>query len=182
VIPNFGNLITGMSELMMVIRKISTVWRRKITEPLKGVLTQGLSSQKLALSFAFGITLGIFPVLGVTTILSTLAALIFKLNLAVIQLANYMVYPLQILLLVPYYHLGDLFFNAQQSIEFKILSIILPGSTHKEIITMLLESTLYAIGAWFLVSPLTLALLYAGLKPVLVRLDIASSRLIFIRR
>ena len=47
---------------------------------------------------------------------------------------------------------------------------------------MLLESTLYAFGAWIIVSPLTLAPLYAGLKPLWVKLDFASSRLKFIRR
>jgi hypothetical protein len=145
-------------------------------------LTQGLSCKKLALSLAFGLTLGTFPVLGVTTILCTLAALILKLNLPVIQFANYLAYPLQIILLVPYYHLGELLFNAQQIIDFDTLRNVLTGSTYKEMIIMLLDSTLYAVGAWLLISPLTLALLYTGLNPVLVRLDYASSRFKLFRR
>lgn len=147
-----------------------------------GFLTQGLSNQKLALSLAFGITLGTFPLLGVTTILCTLAALILKLNLPVIQFANYLVYPLQILLLVPYYHLGNLLFDAQQNIEFNTLRNMLTGSTLKEMITMLVESTLYAVGAWLLISPLAMVLLYTGLKPALVRLNFSSSRLKYYRR
>ncbi len=147
-----------------------------------GFLTQGLSSQKLALSLAFGITLGTFPLLGVTTILCTLAALILKLNLPVIQFANYLVYPLQILLLVPYYHLGNLLFDVQQNIDFNTLRNMLTGSTLKEMITMLVESTLYAVGAWLLISPLAMVLLYTGLKPALIRLNFSSSRLKFYRR
>lgn len=161
---------------------MQTFWARKISEPLWGFLTQGLSSQKLALSLAFGITLGTFPLLGVTTILCTLAALILKLNLPVIHFANYLVYPLQILLLVPYYHLGNLLFDAQQTIDLNTLRNMLTGSTIKEMMTMLLDSTLYAVGAWLLVSPLAMALLYTGLKPAVVRLNFSSSRLKLYRR
>jgi hypothetical protein len=100
----------------------------------------------------------------------------------VVQFVNYFVYPLQIMLLVPYYRLGNLFFNAQQGMRLDTLKDMLTGITHKEAITMLLDSTLNAIGAWLLISPLVLALLYAGLKPVLVRLNSSSSRLRFLRR
>jgi hypothetical protein len=163
-------------------KTMTAFWGRKVVKPLQGFLTQGLSCKKLALSLAFGVTLGTFPMLGVTTVLCTLTELILKLNLPVIQFANYLVYPLQILLLVPYYHLGDLIFNAQQNIDFGTLKDILIGNTNKEMITMLLESTLYAAGAWLLISPLTLALLYTGIKPALIRLNSASTKLKFFRR
>jgi len=84
-----------------------------------------LSSQILALNFAVGLTLGTFPVLGVTTALCTLTALVHKLNPAVIQFANDLVYPLQRLVLVPYYQLGDRIFNTQQAINFKTLRLML---------------------------------------------------------
>jgi uncharacterized protein (DUF2062 family) len=158
------------------------LWIRKIIEPLQDFLTQGLGCEKLSLSIALGIILGTFPVLGMTTILCMLAALTLRLNLPVIQFANYFVYPLQILLLVPYYRLGSLVFNARQKIDFDTLRHVLTAGTYKEMITMLLDSTLNAIGAWLLISPLVLALLYAGLKPVLVRLNSRSSRLRFLRR
>jgi len=157
-------------------------WRRKVITPLQDFLMQGLSCEKLALSIALGITLGTFPVLGMTTILCMVAALTLKLNLPVVQFANYFVYPLQIMLLVPYYRLGNLFFNAQQGMRLDTLKDMLTGITHKEAITMLLDSTLNAIGAWILISPLALALLYAGLKPVLIRLKSRSSRLRLLQR
>ena len=97
---------------MMRDKTVRTFWKRRVIQPLLGFLTQGLSSQKLALSLAFGITLGTFPVLGIMTLLCMLAALILKLNLPVIQFANFFVYPLQILLLVPYYYIGNFLFNA----------------------------------------------------------------------
>jgi hypothetical protein len=39
-------------------------------------------------------------------------ALLFRLNLPVIQLANYLVYPLQLALLIPFAHLGAALFQA----------------------------------------------------------------------
>jgi uncharacterized protein (DUF2062 family) len=163
-------------------KTLTTFWSKKILGPLMGFITQGLSIQKLTLSLAFGITLGTFPMLGVSTILCTLAALTLRLNMPVIQFANYLAYPLQILLLVPYYHIGGLLFNVQQNIDFDIIRHVLTGSTQKELVTMLLESTFYAIGAWLLISPLLLALLYTSLKPVLVRVKFSMSRFKFSRR
>jgi len=166
----------------MPIETVHTFSERKIVEPLKGFLTQGLGSNELALSIAFGVTIGTMPVLGVTTILCGLVAIILRLNLPVIQFANYLVYPLQVVLLAPFYYFGNLFFGGRQDMRFDTLKDVLTGIPHKETITMLLESTLHAIGAWLLISPLILILLYAALKPALVRVQSRSSKRKFIRR
>ena len=63
-----------------------------------------------------------------------------------------------------------------------MLKDMLTAITDKETITMIFDATLNAIGAWLFISPLMLALLYAALKPVLVRIHARSSRLKFIRR
>ena len=166
----------------MPTKTVRTFCKRKIVEPVKRFLAQGLSSRELSLSIAFGVTLGTIPVLGMTTILCSLAAIVLRLNLPVIQFANYLVYPLQIALLVPFYYLGDLFFGARQDMRFDTLKDVLAGIPNKETMTMLFDSTLNAVGAWLLISPLILMLLYAALKPMLVRIKSRSSRLKFIRR
>ena len=167
---------------MMKIKTLQAFWRRKIIGPLEGFLKQGLNSKELALSIAFGVTLGTIPVLGVTTVLCALAAILLRLNLPVIQFANYLVYPLQILLLAPFYYMGGLFSSAQQNIDIDVLRSMLTENTYKETINMLLDSTIYAVFAWLLISPILLALIYATLKPVLVRINSRSSRLKFKRR
>lgn len=78
---------------MMRNKLLLGVSLKKVTESLGDFLTKGLSSEKLALSLGFGITFGTFPMLGVTTILCTLVAIVLKLNLPAIQFANYLVYP-----------------------------------------------------------------------------------------
>ncbi len=77
--------------------------RRKIVNPILDLLRQGITPEKIALSIALGLTLGVAPVLGSTSILCLLAAFVLGLNLPAIQLVNYLVYPLQLALLAPFF-------------------------------------------------------------------------------
>ena len=70
--------------------------------PIVMLLKQGTAPEKIALSLSMGFVLGIFPVIGSTTLLCAAAAFMFKLNLPAIQLVNYFVYPLQLGLLLPF--------------------------------------------------------------------------------
>ncbi len=74
----------------------------KLKDSIKNQMTQGATPEKLSQSLTAGILIGCFPVIGVTTLLSGLAGYFFKLNHIVIQSANYIMYPVQILL-VPVY-------------------------------------------------------------------------------
>src|ERR1700693_2401253 len=87
-------------------------FRLRITRPIVELLRQGVTREKMALSLALGVALGVFPVLGTTTALCALVALIWRLNLPAIQIVNYFVYPLQIALLIPFFRLGEKLFGA----------------------------------------------------------------------
>ena len=49
-------------------------WRRRVVEPIAGQLKQGITPEKIALTIALGMALGIFPILGSTMLLCALAA------------------------------------------------------------------------------------------------------------
>ncbi|MTI41380.1 DUF2062 domain-containing protein [Fulvivirga lutimaris] len=83
----------------------------KLLKPLLDFLKQGMTPTGLALSVSLGFILGLFPVVGTTTVLCLLIALIFKLNVAAVQLINYIVYPLQLLLIIPLINLGSKILN-----------------------------------------------------------------------
>ena len=87
--------------------KILATLREKIVSPLSSLLKQGLSPKKLALVIALGVVLSIFPVLGTTTLICSLVAILFQLNIAAIQIANYTAFPLQIILFFPFLKLGE---------------------------------------------------------------------------
>jgi len=76
--------------------------RSKVAGPVLEQLTQGLSSNTIALTIGVGLAIAVIPVIGVTTILSFLAAWAFRLNQPIIQAINWTSYPLQLLLLFPF--------------------------------------------------------------------------------
>ena len=132
---------------------------------IRSMLKEGMSLKKITLCITLGITLGIFPVLGMTTMLCTLAALAFRLNLPAIQLVNYMVYPVQIALLVPFYSAGSWLFD-QQGLRISgenLLAMI--QNDFWGSMTSLWNLTLYAIFTWTVICPILLVALYLCLKP-----------------
>jgi uncharacterized protein (DUF2062 family) len=92
-------------------RPPSSLWRRRVVDPLMGQLKQGITPEKLALSLALGLVLGCFPILGAATVLCTVAGLVLGLNQPVIQAVNQLVYPLQLALLLPQYRAGEWLFQ-----------------------------------------------------------------------
>lgn len=90
--------------------------------PLRTLLRQGLTPSKLAWSCAVGMLIGSSPLLGFCTWLCLIAASVFKLNQLAIQIANYAVYPLQVILIVPFIELGSSWFgNSAEGITFEQL-------------------------------------------------------------
>lgn len=96
-----------------------TSWAKASTHrllaPFTDLLRQGMSPEKISLTIALGIILGVTPVLGSTTLLCTMAAIALRLNLPAIQLVNMAVYPLQLILLIPFFKMGAWMFRANAS-------------------------------------------------------------------
>ena len=143
-------------------------WRR-IRRLILELLGQGVPPEKMALSLALGVALGVFPVLGTTTALCALVAFIWRLNLPAIQMVNYFVYPLQIALLIPFFRLGEKLFRAPH------LPISVPQMyamirvSMWDAIRALWTTTWHAIIVWMLIAPFFVALAYAILAPLLRR-------------
>src|SRR5450755_1242231 len=91
---------------------ISTFFHRRIVQPILDLLRQGITPEKIALSVALALVLGVFPALGWTTLLCLIVALRLRLNVPAMQLVNYLAYPLQLMLLVPFIRAGEWLFRA----------------------------------------------------------------------
>jgi len=133
---------------------------RRLVQPVRALLTQGVTPEKIALSLALGMALGVFPVIGSTTVLCALAAVVLRLNLPAIQLVNYFVYPLQLMLLVPFVRMGERLFRARplQLSPQQMVAMFRADLLHA--IATLWRTALQAASAWLLVSPLLLVMLY----------------------
>lgn len=82
---------------------------QRVKHLFRDLLAGGLDPKKSSLAVAVGLLWGLFPLVGTTTLLCTASALVLRLNVALTNAANYAVYPLQVLLMVPFFRLGSLF-------------------------------------------------------------------------
>lgn len=79
------------------------------------LLMQGITPEKLALSVALGFIIGIIPFMGVSTAICALMAIMFDLNVVSIQIINYVAYPLQIVLYIPFIKAGEMMLGSSAS-------------------------------------------------------------------
>jgi len=143
---------------------------RRLARPILDLLRQGVTPEKIALSVALGAALGIFPALGSTTALCAIAALALRLNLPAIQIVNYFMYPAQIVLLIPFFRLGEKLFRAPH-LPISVLQIhAMIRANRWAAIRLLWATTWHAIVVWCLIAPVFVTVVYAILAPALRRI------------
>lgn len=134
----------------------------RFTRLVLALLSQGITPHKLALAVVLGVLLGITPVLGTTILSCTLVALALGLNLPLIQLANNLVYPLQLLLLIPFVQAGQrLFREPPLPLSFTQIAAMLQADLWGTL-AALWSYTLHGLAAWVLFSVLAGPLMYAA--------------------
>lgn len=125
----------------------------------KSPLPHSISPAKYSLSLTIGFYLGLFPVVGLTTLLGTICALVFRLNIYLVQAMNLLLTPIQLLLLLPFCKLGQLmFFQNKKAIIITVQHFI--ESNNWEILWYLLETALAGITIWLLLSATTCIFVY----------------------
>ncbi|MBC7383857.1 MAG: DUF2062 domain-containing protein [Bacteroidia bacterium] len=123
------------------------------------LLKDGIAPKKLAWSITCGIVVGLFPVIGATTILTFAFSVVFRLNIVAVQLVNWLMTPLHLLCLIPFLKLGELLTGAKSSalsienLKAKFANGFWEG------LQLVFEAQLLAILAWGLIAlPLTVLL------------------------
>lgn len=143
-----------------------SLFQRRIVAPVLAQLRQGITPEKIALTAALGAVLAVFPILGSTTLLCGLAAWWLRLNQPIIQLVNYLCYPLQFLLLLPFYRAGTWFGAPQVALSIPELLARFEAGPMQFIADFGLVA-LGGIAAWLVAAPLAIAAIYYGLRPAL---------------
>lgn len=150
-------------------------WRRRIVAPIVGQLRQGITPEKIALTIALGAVIGVFPILGSSTLLCALVAFALRLNQPVIQLVNYFAYPLQLVLLIPLLRAGERFGAPHLALSIPQLAERFQAGAWQ----FILDFGLIALGgaaAWCVLAPVATAILYFGLRGPLRVLAARSRR------
>lgn len=143
--------------------------KKKLNE-LKSILKQGLEPNQIAWCISLGLVCGVFPVMGTTTILVALIALIFRLNIVLIQLIHWLVSPLQLFMLIPFFQLGQTWFGGEGAgIDMELIkstwnkgwmdAIFLFINLHKQAVFVWIIFAIPSVLFVFIVSKLSLKLI-----------------------
>jgi hypothetical protein len=144
--------------------------KRRLLVPLLALLRQGMSPRRLALCVAIAIVVGNIPILGVSTILCTLIALVFRLNLAAIQLVQAAMAPTQLLLLIPFVRLGEWIAHAPPQVVSVKEGLALLSQGLWQAVVLLRDAIFHAALAWILLAPFCVYLMHRLLTPVFERM------------
>lgn len=143
--------------------------RRKFRDLIKNIFAQGISPRKLALTISLGIFIGTVPLLWGSTLICAVVAVLFRLNQPSIQAANYLVYPVQLALIIPFYRMGAGMFPWGPPVSLDIVSKVNMAEWMGNIIPII-AATFKALAAWFLIVAPLAVVLYLLLWIIFTRL------------
>lgn len=139
--------------------KIAEYFTNKILIPFRLVPKDGLTAEKLALSITIGIISGVFPVLGMTTVLSLILTMVFRQNILVVQSVQWILALFQVLLIIPFMQFGA--YLLSQDAQINLVQI--NNAFHNGVISGFRTVGifhLYAILTWIILAIPTAAVSY----------------------
>lgn len=148
-------------------------WIRKISQRVQAFLLmqlrQGASPNGLARTCAVGFALAVFPALGTTTALCLLFGSLMKLNQPTLQAVNYILAPLQLLLIPVFMKMGAWIFSVP-AVSFNLKTMMeeffqSPGLFFVNYGV----AGLMAMVAWLFVMPFVAFITYRVLKVVFTK-------------
>jgi uncharacterized protein (DUF2062 family) len=147
-----------------VLRRL---WNERVAAPVTASLRRGLTPEGIALSLAFGVAVGLFPVVGTTTLLGLALGSALRLNLPVLQVANWATYPLQLALVLPLVRLGERLAGVPPA---TLSAAHLVAHTSAQLLGSLERfavSGLHGVLGWMAVLPIVILVVYRTLLPIL---------------
>jgi uncharacterized protein (DUF2062 family) len=143
---------------------------RRVALPILALLRMGASPQKLAWSIAVGLLIGINPILGSTTLLCLAIAFVFRLNVAASQIGNHIVYPLEIILVIPFIHAASRIFHSAP-MPLSANELLHAAREHPLALTrQLWQWEWHAFMLWALLATVAIPLIALALTPLLRKL------------
>ncbi|KAK9110893.1 hypothetical protein Scep_018412 [Stephania cephalantha] len=138
--------------------------KKKIADPLLFILRKGAEPKQLAFSGALGVTLGLFPICGVTVFLCGMAIAILgsRCHSPTVMLANFIATPIELSLVVPFLRLGEFISGGPHfPLTSGALKKVFTGQASREVFL----SILHALLGWVVAAPFIFAVLSVALLP-----------------
>ncbi len=146
---------------------------KKLIFEIKSAFLQGFTPKKIALTISIGLVFGTIPFC-ISTLFCTIAGIILRLNQPILQIVNFLVFPLQIGLFIPYLKLGE-FLLKEKTISlnyFEIKEIF--NLSIKLFILKLGKVIFFALLGWLILSPFIFIFSYYLSYSILKKLIISQ--------
>jgi uncharacterized protein (DUF2062 family) len=151
-------------------------WRRWLLDPVIEQLTVGISPERIAWTIALGVVLGVFPIMGSTTLVCLFAGWLLRLNQPVLHVFKTLVYPLHLALILVFIRLGERLYGVPL-ISFSIPQLL---ARFKEDPLQFVRdfgmAAWHGVSAWLLIAPVAAFLIKLAVMPMLTRLAASLAR------
>ena len=150
--------------------------RRWLVGPVIAQLSRGTSPERLAWTIALGIVLGVFPIMGTTTLVCLSAGWLLRLNQPVLHVFRSVVYPLHLALILVFIRIGERM-HGVPLIQFSIPQLL---SRFKDDPLQFARdfglAAWHGVTAWLLVAPVAAVLIKFAVLPLLRRMARAMAK------
>ena len=151
-------------------------WQRWLVAPVVAQLTVGTSPERLGWTIALGIVLGVFPILGMPTLVCLLAGYSLRLNQPIIQVFKELVYPFHLVLIPVFIRLGECLFRVPLT-SFSIPDLL--GRFKNDPLQFGRDfgmTACHAVIVWLLIAPFAAILIQWGVTPVMRKLALSIQK------
>ncbi len=150
-------------------------WRRRVVEPIRAQLTQGVTPDKIALTLGVGTACSLLPFLGFTSLLNLSVGLALRMNQPILQTLNQLLGPVQLALILVQVRAGEWIWGATGD-RFTVGEMVrtFRDSSVTEFLARFGWAGIHALTAWLLFAPVLAAVVYFSARPALRR---AAARL-----
>lgn len=149
---------------------ITKFWRERVIALIVAQFVQGVTPQKIALTIALGLSLGVLPILGATTAACAVAGVWLKLNQPVIQLVNWLASPFQLTSILVFVRIGEWIMRAPP-VSFSVPELVQKfDASPARFFREFGMTGLHGIVAWLIIAPFLTLILYSVLLAPLKKL------------
>ena len=145
-------------------------WRRRIVDPIRAQLTQGVTPDKIALTLGVGAACSLLPFLGLTSLLNLGVGLALRMNQPILQTLNQLLGPLQLVLILVHVRLGEILWGATGD-HFTVGEMVrtFRDNSLAEFFARFGWAGIHALSAWLLLAPVLAVVVYFSVGPALRR-------------
>lgn len=162
--------------MIMAVATKENWWRRWLVAPVITQLTHGTSPDRIGWTIALGMVVGVFPIMGSTTLVCLLIGWLLRLNQPVLHVFRAVVYPLHLALILIFIRLGERLYGAPL-ISFSIPQLI--GKFKDSPLQFARDfgmAAWHGVSAWLLIAPVAAVLIKMAAMPALRKLSVSLKR------